>query len=157
MIDAGPVEGTATEILATLNHRLGLAKPPDEWPGNGKALGSMLRRLAPNLRAVGVRVQLPEKGTGRTKRCVFRFGKVGPEPSARPASSAPPANGAATTRNGPPTVPPECDPLRGGAKPCDAADRADHADHCGPTTAEASGVANKDASDLGEGEGEWTA
>jgi hypothetical protein len=50
-----PWEGRATDLLATLNAATGHAhaSAPD-WPKDGKALSSRLRRLAPLLRAKGI-------------------------------------------------------------------------------------------------------
>lgn len=50
-------QGTATDLLATLSARLPQDKPgPRGWPGSPKALSNALRRIAPNLRGVGIDV-----------------------------------------------------------------------------------------------------
>jgi hypothetical protein len=63
-IAEGGFTGTATALLQHVN-----GKAPEEtrrqkgWPGNAKGLSNSLRRLAPNLRAVGIDVQF-----GRTNK-----------------------------------------------------------------------------------------
>jgi hypothetical protein len=78
-------EGTASELLTqleTLAHGSVTTQPPQAgkaaamqaagsdvtqqqgWPKNGRALSGALRRLAPTLRAVGVKVELPAGATG---------------------------------------------------------------------------------------------
>jgi hypothetical protein len=62
------VTGTATELLQCLN-----AEAPEdvrrqkEWPTTGRALSNALRRLAPNLRAVGVNVLFTREGKNRRR------------------------------------------------------------------------------------------
>ncbi len=67
---AGSWTGTATELLEELSRRAGAERLPEGWPKSPKALGGVLRRLAPNLRARGVGVRSGqdakrEGGTGR--------------------------------------------------------------------------------------------
>jgi hypothetical protein len=47
--------GTATELLTALNEQPG--KRPRTWPKSAIALSNSLRRVGPNLRAVGIRVE----------------------------------------------------------------------------------------------------
>jgi hypothetical protein len=59
--------GTATQLLAALNEFTEEnVKRQQSWPKSPKALSSTLRRLAPNLRKIGIDVSfLRESGTGR--------------------------------------------------------------------------------------------
>ena len=86
-----PWEGTASALLTalvTLAHGGATTQTPQtgkgvtmqatpagsdvtrhkSWPKNGRALSSVLRRLAPTLRAVGVDVELPDGSTGGQRR-----------------------------------------------------------------------------------------
>ena len=49
-------EGTSTELLEQLEHRLNSARTPKGWPSSARAMGQALRRLAPDLRRQGVDV-----------------------------------------------------------------------------------------------------
>jgi putative DNA primase/helicase len=65
-------EGTATELLGKLDARVDekVTTSPD-WPKNGRALSGALRRLAPNLRALGYTVdhyRAPNAGRRRLWR-----------------------------------------------------------------------------------------
>jgi hypothetical protein len=67
LADTGEWEGTATELLDKLNPDIEdhLKRQP-AWPKNGRALTNALRRIAPNLRAVGVDITfLPRTGRRR--------------------------------------------------------------------------------------------
>jgi hypothetical protein len=53
--------GTATDLLEQLRSRVSDEAATDrEWPKNGRALSGRLRRIAPNLRAVGVGVDFEQ-------------------------------------------------------------------------------------------------
>lgn len=69
--------GTATDLLALLNGRADDATRRQRgWPGSLKALAGVLRRLTPNLRAVGVEVEF-----GRANRArVITIRKGGEKP-----------------------------------------------------------------------------
>ncbi len=72
-------KGTATDLLTELGNVIGDAaqKRPD-WPKSGRGLSGVLRRLAPNLRAVGIDVQFDTEGRGNDKRRIIivrRFGR----------------------------------------------------------------------------------
>ena len=55
---AQPWNGKATELLRELERRADDAtKKRRGWPADGARLSGQLRRLAPNLRAVGIEVQ----------------------------------------------------------------------------------------------------
>lgn len=59
--------GSAGELLDALQHHAQLERLPRTWPQSPQSVGSLLRRLAPDLRARGIDVeQLPRaKGGGR--------------------------------------------------------------------------------------------
>jgi hypothetical protein len=61
-----PWKGTATELLVQLETKIDeRAKRSKSWPGSGRGLSNSLRRLAPNLRTVGINVEFSrESGTG---------------------------------------------------------------------------------------------
>ena len=88
LVADGPWSGNATELLAALNILRGLAPAPAEWPRTAKGVSEALRRLAPNLRACGIAVEIADRATGRAKRKLIHLERVGAAPS---ASSAPPA------------------------------------------------------------------
>ncbi len=57
-----PFEGTATELLDTLDARIGNRTPlPQSWPKSAKGLSSQLRRLAPALRSIGIEIEFPKR------------------------------------------------------------------------------------------------
>jgi hypothetical protein len=60
-------KGTSSELLSELNSLSGNegVKKQQGWPKSYQAMGGILKRIAPNLRAVGVKV---ERGTGRERR-----------------------------------------------------------------------------------------
>jgi hypothetical protein len=70
--------GTATELLNELDALAGdRTKRSKGWPQTGRSLSGILKRLAPNLRAVGVDVNFGSTGRGREKRRTITLGKVG--------------------------------------------------------------------------------
>jgi hypothetical protein len=69
-----PWQGTAAELLGTLEKAIPapdldrLRKIKGAWPGNARALAGHVRRIAPNLRAAGIAVELsPTAGSGSRK------------------------------------------------------------------------------------------
>lgn len=68
--------GTATELLASLRDSAVAESGNPDWPRGAKALANAVRRIAPALRAVGIDVILPTRGTGRDHRREFRFRRV---------------------------------------------------------------------------------
>jgi hypothetical protein len=58
--------GTPTDLLLKLNEQNTTDDKTEQrsWPKNGQVLSSQLRRIAPNLRATGIDVQLGEKTAG---------------------------------------------------------------------------------------------
>jgi hypothetical protein len=74
IVEGGAWLGTATELLERL------AKNVDEqtrkrrgWPGDGKAVSNALRRLAPNLRAVGINATFMKRQAGRRPIFIEKF------------------------------------------------------------------------------------
>lgn len=58
----GNWEGRPSELLAELNTIVGDQKPKaKEWPTNARKLRADLQRIAPNLRAIGVKVEFPKR------------------------------------------------------------------------------------------------
>jgi hypothetical protein len=55
-------EGTATQLLEELTKRAGNGVDKAGWPKNANVLSSQLRRLAPNLRAIGIDLQFGKSG-----------------------------------------------------------------------------------------------
>jgi hypothetical protein len=58
------IEGTATEVLTALQERLA-SKPPQGWPKGPQPFAGKLRRVAPNLRAIGIDVRFGREGKRR--------------------------------------------------------------------------------------------
>lgn len=71
--------GTSGELLAEIeaNHSDESQRKRRGWPGSAKAMGNAVRRLAPNLRAVGVEATFARTGRRRT----VRLEKLGTGPS----------------------------------------------------------------------------
>jgi hypothetical protein len=67
----GEWTGTATELLRDLTRHANDQVNARDWPRNGWALSIQLRRIAPNLRAAGLHIDLGKKTSGdRSKRIV---------------------------------------------------------------------------------------
>ena len=84
--------GTATELLKLLNDKAADdIRRQKGWPTNGRGLSNALRRIAPNLRAVGVHVDFDRQGQNRTRTIILST----PEPAAKlpSATSAASVNG----------------------------------------------------------------
>jgi hypothetical protein len=87
-----PWEGTATELLATLEPLTDeRGRRSKGWPTSGRGVSNTLRRLAPNLRQAGIFVEFTRVGKGR--RRVITLSEDTPVSSS--ASSASSANGVA--------------------------------------------------------------
>lgn len=67
-------QGTATDLLAALNLIADeTTRKQRSWPKSAKALGGGLRRVAPNLRGVGIRVEFwRESDTGRERMITIK-------------------------------------------------------------------------------------
>lgn len=86
------VVGSASEILASLNHAEGFqagVKPPLGWPLNPLKMGNTLRRIAPALRALGYSAtELSRTGTKRAWHfAVPAKSGHGPSQSSQPSFS----------------------------------------------------------------------
>jgi hypothetical protein len=86
----GEWEGTATELLEELNR---IAPEPTRkakgWPLAAHVLTSRLRRLAPNLRAFGIEIELPDRRHSSRRRLVtIKKGVVNERPE-RPQGAGP--------------------------------------------------------------------
>jgi hypothetical protein len=63
--------GTASELLTALDALAGEKIPKQKtWPKNGRALGNLLRRLAPTLRAVGIDVVFDRESDKARRRII---------------------------------------------------------------------------------------
>jgi hypothetical protein len=88
--ELGRWEGTSGELLKVLNARVAEdVRKSREWPGTPRGLSGHLRRLAPNLRRVGVACQFPDREPGGDRRRVLVLERVGDRPSrpSRPPGS----------------------------------------------------------------------
>jgi hypothetical protein len=69
LADAGPFEGTATDLLRALTpHADEATRSQKSWPANGQTLSNALRRLVPSLRNCGIEIifrKSPDRGRRR--------------------------------------------------------------------------------------------
>jgi len=143
LVERSAFEGTATQLLETLNERRGDAPPPDGWPKTYTGMSSHLKRIAQNLRGVGLHVHIPEKGTGHDKARLIRLEKAGNQRAARTAGAAVghDVTGEADElrraedeeperahRNSDEALRTDCDGVQPDAVPCTDADRAARAE-----------------------------
>jgi hypothetical protein len=92
MKDEGRWEGKASELLFKLGQLAGdKAIKAEYWPKRPNALSGQLKRLAPNLRKIGLNVTFGSAGRGKAKgrRIVIEADKA--EDSSSPSSPSPPA------------------------------------------------------------------
>jgi hypothetical protein len=69
--------GTASELLTELDATADDKTTKSKyWPKGGRSLSGCLKRLAPNLRAVGIEVEFGSTGRGRDKRRSITLGRV---------------------------------------------------------------------------------
>jgi len=61
-------KGTAAALLEELNFRTRREERPKGWPANAQVLSSQLRRVAPNLRAAGVRLSFKQSSGSRSTK-----------------------------------------------------------------------------------------
>ena len=86
-------EGSATELLNVLNARRRKSdEPQTDWPKSAPALGTMLSRLAPSLRASGLVVELNGRRPGSGRDRFLRISR--PERMASPSRAATAEEGA---------------------------------------------------------------
>ncbi len=103
----GPWSGTASELLATLVSRRPSNPPSLEksWPRTPRALSGNVRRLAPQLRMVGVEVEFGKRGSRRRPINIRPLEIAGNRPSP-PSSASPDRDFQAQTDDGPPPTRP---------------------------------------------------
>jgi hypothetical protein len=95
-------KGAPSELLKHLNAKVDEADRKQRgWPTTARALSGQLRRLAPNLRAVGVNVQFGREAGGNRPRYIV-LERIAEEPS-QPSPSVP--GGTQTRRRGTQTAP----------------------------------------------------
>jgi hypothetical protein len=95
--DVMPFEDTATELLNKLKKQLPDGKKPEGFPGNARALSGTLKRIAPNLRRVGINIAWTrETDKSRTRKLIIK--RSNPKESKDSASAASSAD-----QKGPPT------------------------------------------------------
>jgi hypothetical protein len=84
LVSDGPWEGTAADLLATLDERAGDGeKRLRIWPKTARVLSGLMRRLSPNLRRAGFAVDFAREGKDRARKIkVSRAGKTPSAPSA---------------------------------------------------------------------------
>jgi len=71
LVATGSFEGTATDLLHVLTDRVDeQVRKQRGWPRNSRALGGLLRRVAPNLRAIEIDVQFWRDSTARRERMI---------------------------------------------------------------------------------------
>ena len=76
MASKGDWSGTASDLLAELDALAGEKSTKQKtWPKSGRALGNLLRRLAPTLRAVGISITF-ERDTDKARRRIIRLTAV---------------------------------------------------------------------------------
>jgi hypothetical protein len=80
MVDLTEWRGTATELLAelieTVTERISRDR---EWPRNGRALSGRLRRAAPMLREVGIKIAFPVGHNNARLLTIYRLLENGPD------------------------------------------------------------------------------
>jgi hypothetical protein len=77
----GSWEGTAEELLATLNRLVSLETMTARgWPKDGSHLSGALRRAAVPLRAGGVHIEFTTTGRGKDKQRIVKLGHAGATP-----------------------------------------------------------------------------
>jgi hypothetical protein len=91
-------EGTATELLGRLGSLVAEGTRKERgWPKTGRALSGALRRLAPNLRALGIEVSFVRETTGEKRRLIRlrprRGSGPGPDAGSGPVTPVTPDTG----------------------------------------------------------------
>ena len=71
LLAAGPWAGTATDLHETLSSQVSEGKRKSSaWPKSGRATSASLKRLAPNLRSVGIEVEWDRQPGGTRTRII---------------------------------------------------------------------------------------
>jgi Bifunctional DNA primase/polymerase, N-terminal/Primase C terminal 1 (PriCT-1) len=83
--------GTARELLQLLSkrHTSSGETLPRDWPKNPQVLAVQLRRVAPNLRAIGINVQIGEKTAGSRSKRIITIQRVKPNAIFKPVLNRP--------------------------------------------------------------------
>jgi hypothetical protein len=88
LVRGGTFEGTATDLLKALKPYAGEdAGSQRSWPANGRGLSNALRRLAPNLRKLGIDVSF-SRDTDRRRRRLITIRDFASAPSIASEESA---------------------------------------------------------------------
>jgi len=70
--EAQPFEGTSSELLKLLNERADdSSRKQQGWPKSARALSGALKRIAPNLRAAGLKVEFRREPTPKRRRLII--------------------------------------------------------------------------------------
>jgi hypothetical protein len=81
LADSGDWAGTAAELLEAVTKLVDdVTKRARSWPDSPRRLGSALRRLTPNLRAVGVQVEFSDRRALGPRRRQITITKTAPPP-----------------------------------------------------------------------------
>ena len=75
--------GTASELLEELNESTDKFRQGKYWPNGPRALANLLRRVAPNLRRLGIDCDFPPR-TARARRLMLKYRKVASSSSSSP-------------------------------------------------------------------------
>jgi hypothetical protein len=116
MADRAQWDGKPSELLAKLGELVGdKATRAEDWPKRANTLSGQLKRLAPNLRKIGLSVTFGSAGRGKTKgrRIVIETDNAGERSSPSSPSSPSPEN----QRSGDDRTAPGDDPLPNGDDP----------------------------------------
>jgi hypothetical protein len=91
--ESDEIETTATGLLQRLDGRRGEGKAPPGWPRTPKAMGTALRRIAPNLRAAGYEVSF--RRVPKSRRRLIRLARAvdGPDTTGPTGPTVPPPPG----------------------------------------------------------------
>lgn len=81
LAEDAPWQGTAGELLATLNLARGDDRAPKGWPTTPRAMSGALRRCAPSLRALGLKVEYDGQTSGSRSRKTWTIGPDASEPA----------------------------------------------------------------------------
>ena len=79
------VEDTSTGLLNKLSLIDGSSPPPHGWPKNARAFSAIVKRVAPNLRQIGITATQGFRGGGDSKEKVWRFVAPWDSPVRKPA------------------------------------------------------------------------
>ena len=75
--------GTASQLLEELSESTDKSRQGKYWPNGPRALANLLRRVAPNLRRLGIDTDFPPR-TARARRLMLKYRKVSSSSSSSP-------------------------------------------------------------------------